>query len=124
VLGFGLGFVGGIVLSEMVGDVDADRVRRVVRGLRGDQPSEPEDPARVERDILSALRGNPTPRRLDITVRALGGRLVALTGTVPDESAREAARNLAAGVHGAEVVVNRILVEGIDTDDQTAASVQ
>jgi osmotically-inducible protein OsmY len=108
----------------MVGDVDADRVRRVVRGLRGEESAGPDDPARLERDILSALRGNPNTRRLDITVRALGGRLVELTGTVPDETARETARSLAAEVHGADVVVNRILVEGVDTNDQSAASVQ
>ena len=45
------------------------------------------------------------------------------TGTVDDESVRTRAQSLVSGVPGADVVVNRILVAGTDTDEQPAASI-
>ena len=45
---------------------------------------------------------------------ALGDGLVELTGTVPSDLDRQLVAEVARSVAGAEVVVNRILVEGTD----------
>lgn len=116
-LGLGLGLAFGVVLSEKLGNVNRERVRSAVRRMRDRGGDEEMDPDQIERNLLSALRGNPTTRRADINVRALGDGLVELTGTVPDERTRDIARDLAVAAAGAEVVVNRILVEGMDTPE-------
>jgi hypothetical protein len=118
-LGLGLGLVCGMVLSEMLGNVHPERVRSAVRRMREGGDSEVLDPEQVERNLLSALRGNPTTRGSDINVKALGDGLVELTGTVPDERTRTIARDLAVAAAGAEVVVNRLLVEGVDTGESS-----
>jgi osmotically-inducible protein OsmY len=97
-------------------------MKRAVRRFRPgeDEASEDEETDRTEHDLLDALKNNPVTRQLDLSVSALGGGLVELTGTVPDETTRELAADVARGVLGADVVVNRILVEGTDTDGQSA----
>jgi osmotically-inducible protein OsmY len=104
-----------MVSGGLFGRVNSDRFRHVVSRLRSREQAEAEDPDQLERDLLTTLRSNPTTRSLDLAVRALGGGLVELTGTVPEEATRELAGRLARGVPGADVVVNRILVEGRDT---------
>ncbi len=120
--GFGAGLLFGLVAGGLLGDVDQDRMKRAVRRFRPgeDESSEDEETDRTEHDLLDALKNNPVTRQLDLSVSALGGGLVELTGTVPDETTRELAADLARGVLGADVVVNRILVEGTDTDGQSA----
>jgi osmotically-inducible protein OsmY len=109
--GFGAGLLGGIVLGEWLGAVHPERVRRI---LKGPASGEPIDPSQVEREILRALKNASSTRRLALSVRALDGGVVELTGTVPDERTRRVAGDAAAAVAGADVVVNRILVEGRD----------
>ena len=121
--GFGAGLLFGLVFGGLLGDVDQDRVKRAVRRFRpgDDRLPDDEEEDRVEHDLLDALKNNPATRQLDLSVSALGGGLVELTGTAPDETTRELAADLARGVLGADVVVNRILVEGTDTNGQSAA---
>ena len=113
-LGLGLGLVCGVVMSEMLGNVDSDRFKSAVRRIRDRADDEPPDPEKVKRDLLSALRGNPTTRQAEIDVDAFGEGLIELKGTVSDERTRDIARELASGVAGADVVVNRILVQGVE----------
>ena len=124
VVGLGLGFVCGIVLSEMLGNVDSDRFKSAVRRIRDGSDEEPPDPEQLERNLLSALRGNPITRQAEIDVQAFGDGLIELKGTVPDERTRDIARDLAQSVAGADVIVNRLLVEGVDTHEQPAAEVE
>jgi len=109
--GFGAGLLGGIVLGEWLGAVHPERVRRI---LKGRATPEAVDPSQVEREILRALKNTSATRRLTLSARALDGGVVELTGTAPDERTRRVAGEAAAAVAGADVVVNRILVEGRD----------
>jgi hypothetical protein len=107
-----------------MGDVDADRMKRALKKLRPSEEDLPDtDPADLERDLREAMAIRPEVRNLDIGVRALGEGLVELTGIAPDETTRTIAGKVAERVPGADVVVNRILVEGIDTTDQPTASI-
>jgi osmotically-inducible protein OsmY len=111
----------GLVVGELLGDVDRDRVRRTVRRFRPMDDEESTDGDELlEHALLDVFKGNPATRELDLNASALGGGLVELTGTAPDETTRELAAELARGVIGAEVVVNRILVDGVDTNGQSA----
>jgi len=51
---FGLGLIGGLVASEWLGGVDAQRVRRAVDRLRPENP--PADRATLEGAVRRALR--------------------------------------------------------------------
>lgn len=107
-LGVGAGLLAGLVLGEWLGDVHPERLWR----LFGGRPApEPMDPEQVERAVLLALRNTSATRRLAVSVRVLEGGVVELWGTAPDERTRQAAGEAAAAVAGADVVVNRILVE-------------
>ncbi len=121
-VGFGAGLLFGLVAGGLVGDVGSGRLGRAVRRLRpsDDEESAGEDAERVEHELLDVLKRNPATRHLNLTVLALGGGLVELTGTVPDETTRELAAHLARGVLGGDVIVNRLLVEGTDTSHQSA----
>jgi len=120
--GLGVGLLAGIVASEFLGDVNPERVRRVVRRLRRGEagPSE-HDPRVVERAVAAALGENPQTRDLTITARALGDGVVELTGTAPDPEARRLAGKVSRGAPGADVIVNRILVEGEDIPPRRSA---
>lgn len=114
-VGLGAGLLAGLVAGELLGTVDADRLRRIVRRLRRPAANESgRDPLDVQEEIETVLERNPTTRRLGLAVRALGEGIVELTGTAPDVTVRTLAADLARGVSGAAVVVNRILVEGTD----------
>jgi hypothetical protein len=121
-VGFGAGLLFGLVAGGLLGDVDSDRVKRAVRRLR---PTDEEDAVdegldRIEHELLDVLKHNPATRQLSLTVRAMGGGLIELAGTAPDETTRELAAELARGVMGADVIVNHVLVEGTDTNEQSA----
>ncbi len=118
-LGLVAGLVFGLVSGELLGNVDSDRVRRAVNRWRpGDDDEQPDEELdKIEHDLLATLKSNPVTRGLSLEVRALGGGLVELTGTVPNESSRELAGELARAVPGADLVVNRVLVAGTDTNE-------
>lgn len=105
--------------GELLGTVDAERVRRALGRLRrGESDTAGRDPLDVQREIETVFRRNPTTHQLELTVRALGDGIVELSGTAPDATARQLAADLARGVDGADVIVNRILVEGTDVPVQ------
>ncbi len=113
--GLGLGVLAGIVGSELLGNLGPDRVKGAVRRLRRSEREALEaDPQDVERAVVTALEEHSKASDLAIDVRALGDGVVELSGTVPDTAGRRIAAKIARGVAGAEVVVNRILVEGAD----------
>ena len=118
-IGFAVGLVIGIVSGGLLGDVDADRVKRAVRRFRPEDQEPDEDSERVEYDLLRALRGTPTTRQLELSVQTLGGGLVEIVGTAPDEATRELIGEIARNVEGVGVVVNRVLIEGTDTGGQS-----
>lgn len=122
-IGFGAGVLLGMVAGEMLGDVDRDRVKRVVRRIRPREPEVPDDPIQLERDVSEAFKARPATRSVDITARALGSGMVELTGIVPTERTRELADQVARTVPGAEVIVNRLLVRGLETPDQPDPSI-
>jgi len=122
VFGLGLGLVCGVVVGELLGEVHRDRVRDAVRRLRRGQTPHDRDANLLERNLLSALRSNPTTRGLDLSVRIVDDGLVEVTGVAPDERSRTLAAALLESVRGTEVVVNRILVEGIDVNGRSPAS--
>ena len=123
-LGFGAGLLVGLVSGGLLGDVDSDRVRRAVRRLRPyvDEDEIEDRQDEVEHDLLSTLESNPATRGLDLQVHALGGGLVEITGIAPDQRTRELAGELARGILGSAVVVNRVLVEGTETNGKAAVS--
>ncbi len=125
-LGFGAGLLVGLVGGGLLGDVDSDRVRSVVRRFRPDgeisEDGLDEEPERTEDDLLAMLESNPATRGLNLEVHALGEGLIEITGVAPDQRTRELAGELARGVVGSAVVVNRVLVEGTDTNGETAVS--
>jgi len=110
--GFGLGLVAGLVAGEWLGDVDADRVRRAVRGTR--PPSEPPDASGLERTVRNALAAEAGTRYLKVRPRLLGEKLLELVGRVPSPAARERAGSVAQAAVPDFTVINRLLVEGQD----------
>ncbi len=124
VVALGVGLVSGMVLSELLGNVDSDRFKSAVRRIREGNDDEPPDPEQIERDLLSALRGNPTTRQAEIDVHAFGEGLIEMEGIVTDERTRDIALELASSVTGVDDVVNRILVEGADTHERPAATME
>jgi len=110
-LGFGAGILAGLVLGEWLGDVHPERVRRIFGGKREEEPT---DPAQVEREVLRAFKSTSATRRLGLSARALDGGIIELTGIAPDERTRQVAGDTASRIAGAEIVVNRILVQGRD----------
>jgi len=113
--GIVVGVLGGMLLREFLVDVNTAPVRNAVRRLR--RPAEPrdDDPQAIRRAVEAALADDPHTERLGIGVDALGEGIVELTGLAPDATTRQLAGELARTVPGADVVVNRILVEGSDS---------
>jgi len=113
-LGLGIGFIGGIFLRGLVSGLDTEPVRNAVRNLRKSAASDVPDLEEIERTVLDALEDDPDTRELQIAVEALGDGIVELTGTTRDPLSRQIAADIARSVPGADIVVNRILVEGGD----------
>jgi len=110
-LGFGSGILAGLVLGEWLGDVHPDRFRRIF-GARAEV--EPTDPEQVQREVVRALKSNSATRRLGLSARAIDGGIIELTGIAPDERTRQVAGDAASRIAGADIIVNRILVQGRD----------
>jgi osmotically-inducible protein OsmY len=114
-LGLGIGVLGGMIVREFFTGVSTEPVKRAVRRLRtAEEMEDDQDPAILERSIGQALDEDPGTQELDVRVEALGDGIVELTGIVPDALSRQLAGDVARGVPGAGVVVNRVLVEGSD----------
>jgi osmotically-inducible protein OsmY len=107
VLGLASGLVASVALSEWLGDVNPDRVKRVADKLRDSR--------------ATRLTG------LTIEARAVNRGAVELRGWVPTRTIRTAAGRTALAVPGIESVINSILVRGEDdrpASDQPRAADQ
>lgn len=113
IAGFVAGLATGLVLAGLAGSVDANRVRRVVRRLRGGA-GEPRDPDELARDVRGTLLQAPEAQGARVQVQAVGPGLLELTGTAPTAAIRNALAELARAQPGVQVVVNRVLVPGND----------
>jgi len=114
-LGLGLGVLGGMVMRELLSDVSTEPVKNAWSRLRQPETGdEPEDRESVERAVDDALGEDPDAALLEVKAAALGDGIVELTGTVSDALDRQLAGDIARGVSGADIVVNRILVQGVD----------
>jgi osmotically-inducible protein OsmY len=122
--GLGIGLIGGLILHEFLGGVNTEPMRQAVRRIRTSGSQRSEDVERsldeavaareVERAIYEAIAEDPDTQALQVQAEALGDGLIELTGTVPSDLDRQLVAEVARSVAGAEVVVNRILVEGTD----------
>lgn len=108
-----MGVIAGFFVGEFAGQVDIARIRKAVRGL-GPSPREDIDPEALRREVTEVLDANPTTRRMGIVASAIGNGIIELEGTAQDESERELAGTLVRDNTSAPVVINRILVEGIE----------
>ena len=108
--GFGVGLLAGLVAGEWLGDVDAERVRRAVKG----HPAGPPDAPELERAVRNALQAEAGTRYLKVRPRLLGEKLLELVGRVPTPVARERAGAVAQAAVPGFTVINRLLVEGQD----------
>ncbi len=125
-LGVGGGLLAAIALSEWVGDVNPQRVRRVAGRLREGGPTRLTASASV-RAVEAALRADPRFAGLGIEARGVSRGAVELRGWVPSRGIRTAAGRAALAVPGIDSLINSILVRGEDdrpSPDQPRAADQ
>ena len=125
-LGAGAGLLAAIALSEWVGDVNPQRVRRIAERLREQEPTRLTASASV-RAVQVALGAEPRLAGLSIEARAVSRGAVELRGWVPSRSLRTLAGRTALAVPGIESVINSLLVRGEDdrpSSDQPRAADQ
>jgi hypothetical protein len=107
-----VGLLAGLVAGEWLGDVDADRVKRVVGRLS--TGTTPADAAATERMVRNALEADAGTRYLKARPHVLGQALLELVGRVPGPAARERAAAVAQAAAPGFTIINRLLVEGQD----------
>jgi BON domain-containing protein len=112
-LGVGTGLVAGVALSEWVGGVNPNRVRRAAKRLSQGVPVRV-TPAASARAVDAALRAAPRLAGFTLEVMAVSRGTVELRGWVTDRGARALAARVACAVPGIETVINSILVRGED----------
>ena len=112
-LGVGTGLVAGVALSEWVGGVNPNRVRRAAKRLSQGVPGRV-TPAASARAVDAALRAAPRLAGFTLEVMAVSRGTVELRGWVTDRGARALAARVACAVPGIDTVINSILVRGED----------
>jgi len=110
-LGLGIGVIGGMLVRQFLSDLATEPVKKAVRGLRRPESAEPAEQEDLERAIETALGADPDTRSLNVKVEALGDGIVELTGRTADPLSCQLAADIARAVPGADIVVNRILVD-------------
>ncbi len=108
------GLAAGVVMGEMLGHMSPGRLKGTLATIRPGRRRAPKDPGEVRRAVESALDDHPDLDDLSLDVTAHEDGIVELTGVAPDDLTRELAGEVARDVPGTDVVVNRILVEGVD----------
>jgi len=121
--GLAAGLAAGIVVGEMLGDMSPGRLKGALKTIRPGRMV-PEDPSDLRRAVESALDDHPDVGDLALDVTAHEDGIVELTGVAPDALTRELAGEVARDVPGTDVVVNRILVEGMDLPTPTPSIVR
>lgn len=117
--GLAAGLAVGVLIGETLGDLSPGRLKGAIGRLKPGHQLEPEDPRILRRAVEMALDDNIDLHDLVVDVTAHEDGFVELTGIVPDPLVRELAGEIARDVPGAHVVVNRLLVEGIDVAEKT-----
>ena len=116
-LGVAGGLVAGFALAEWLGDVNAPRLRRAARRMRGTPPPPLLSAAGAARATAAAIAADPELRDLGLQVTLVSKGTVELHGWVRTRAIRARAGRVAAAVSGVETVINSILVRG--EDDRT-----
>lgn len=116
--GLAAGLAAGVVIGEMLGDMSPERLKGALGNVRPGRRRVPEDPGDLRRAVGSALDDHPDLGDLPLDVTAHEDGIVELTGVAPDDLTRELAGEVARDIAGTTVVVNRILVEGVDIWEQ------
>jgi len=122
VAGFATGVLTGMIAGSMAVRAHGSKVKRAIGRLRGDPGDAPVDPQQVQHEVQDALHEHEATSKLGITVHSPGSGLVELTGLSPDAVTRQVAGDIARSIPGADVVVNRILVNGGDVSRDVPAS--
>jgi len=116
--GLAAGLAAGVVIGEMLGDMSTGQLKGTLATIRPGRRRAPKDPGEVRRAVESALDDHPDLGDLSLDVTAHEDGIVELTGVVPDDLTRELAGELARDVPGIDVLVNRVLVEGVDVRER------
>ena len=115
-LGFGLGVVGGLFLREFVGGVNTESVKKAVRRLNEPEGESKKELGAIEDAVIQAWEDDPDVRPMPLAVEALGDGIIEITGTASSAMTRQLASDIARSVPGAEVVLNRIHIEGTSSE--------
>lgn len=115
----GIGVVAGFLASEFLGRVDRRRMGRAVGRITSGQRSGAA-PEELELEAMEAFRRNHAMRGARVRATAIGDGVIELTGVVPSEKLRDMAGDLARNRTRASVVINRILVQGLDIPAEPA----
>jgi len=115
-LAFGLGFLGGVAMAALVGNLPGERVKGTVGNLR--REPEPVTGRRAAERIMDALAGDPTHSELRVIM--VRRDLVELHGWVADRRTGSRALRLATLTAPAIGITNRIRVRGEDDLATTA----
>jgi len=116
--GLAAGLAAGVVIGEMLGDMSPGRLKGTLATILPSRKRAPRDPGEVRRAVESALDDHPDLGDLSLDVTAHEDGIVELTGLAPDDLTRDLAGDVARDVPGADVVVNRVLVEGVDVRER------
>lgn len=117
-LAFGMGFLGGVAVAALVGNLPGERLRGTVRGLRkGDDQV---TGRRAAERIMEALASDPTHQ--DLRVILVRRDQVELHGWVRDRNSGTRALRVATLSAPAIQITNRIRVRG--EDDLTSATAE
>jgi hypothetical protein len=118
--GFGLGIIGGMFLRDFVGGVNTEAVKKAVRRLNEPLPETKQDLGAIEDAVVEAWEDDPDLRSMPLAVEALGDGIVEITGTASTAMTRQLAGDVARSVPGADVVLNRIHIEGASIEASEA----
>jgi len=114
-LGFGLGIVGGMLLRGFVGGANAEPMQNAVRRLKQPHGETKQELGAIEDAVIEAWEDDTDLRSMPLTVEALGDGIIEITGTASTSMTRQLAGDVARSVPGADVVLNRIHIEGAST---------
>jgi BON domain len=112
-LGVGAGLLAGTALSEWLGDVNRQRLRRAASRLQT-PPARQLSAAAGARAAGAALEANPMLRDVGLEARAVAKGVVELRGWVANRPARALAARVVQALPGLDHVINNILVRGED----------
>jgi hypothetical protein len=117
----GAGLLAGTALSEWLGDVNQQRLRRAASRLQT-PPARQLSAAAGARAACAALEANPMLREVGLEARAVAKGAVELRGWVDNRAARALAARVVQALPGIDHVINSILVRGEDDHPPAAGA--